>query len=356
MIAFPMRPHLQTQPKETCTSPGERPHYVPASPAQPESTPSSMSTSVLAPQRPVIPKRPKLSLQTSTLPIPFAPKSANALSISHTHDSPTLRNTYSNALRIPSTIKPTNPQQTEHHAQQSRPKDFSSPQVSSASSHSSSDTSPSVPYYLPMGARSILRNSPLPPRHVSATSARAPRRIFPPIKRVMFHETLVELMPTPIIEESESSDTDSDSSTSIRKRGRPAKKEYTEDADEPEEPEDMPSTPVQGRWKRKREWVWTIGPSEDGRMSPDAGPLLRKDSKVSEEEAERIADERSMFRDPLSSRPSPKQSAFPFSPADVGRSGFQDTARSVTDVLSDQGETDQPTGLRPESQESDKGL
>ena len=166
----------------------------------------------------------------------------------------------------------------------------------------------------------------------------------------------MELMPTPIIEESEPSDTDSDSSTSIRKRGKPARKEYAEDADEPEEPEDMPSTPVQGRCKRKREWVWTIGPAEDGRMSPDAGPLLRKDSKeVSEEEAERIADERPMFRERISSRPSPKGSTFPFYPANVGGSGFQDTIRSVTDILPDETRTDQPTVLRPGPQESDKG-
>ena len=347
-----MRPHPQTQSKETRPSSAERPHYISASLAQPESMPSNMSTSVLSPQRPVIPKRPKLSLQTSTVPIPFAPKSANALSISHTHDSPTLRNTYSNAFRVPNTIKLTSPQQTEHYTSQSKLKEFSSPHGSSPSQHSYSDATPSVPYYLPMGARGILRNSPIPPRHVSATSARAPRRIFPPIKRVMFHETLVELMPTPVIEESEPSDTDSDSSTSIRKRGRPSKKDYTEDPDEPEEPEDMPSTPVQGRWKRKREWVWTIGPSEDGRMSPDAGPLLRQDSKISEAEAERIADERPMFRDPISSRPFPKQPASPVAPAGMSECGFHNS--TAPDVLSNQSGTEHPIGSQPDTQDSDQ--
>jgi len=299
MIAFPMRPYspqTRTPQTETCTSAGERPPYILATTAQRESTPPTMSTAVLPPQRQPIPKRPKLSLQTSTLPQPFAPISANALSISHTNDSPTLRNTYSNALRVPTSANPSSALKIENLAHHSKPKDVSSPQATSASSISSSEVSPAVPYFLPIGAHSILRNSPLPPRHVSATSARAPRRMFPPIKRVLFHETLVEHIPTPVVQESEPSDIDSDSSTSSRKRGRRSSRAA---ADEPEEPEDMPATPVQGRWKRKREWVWTLGPVEDRCVSPDAGPLLRKESnEISEEEIERIAEARPKFRQP----------------------------------------------------------
>jgi len=299
MIAFPMRPYspqTRTPQTETCTSAGERPPYILATPAQQESTASTMTTSVLPPQRQSIAKRPKLSLQTSTLPQPFAPKSANALSISHTNDSPTLRNTYSNALRAPTSANPSSTLKIDNLAQPLKAKDVSSPQATSASSISSSETSPAIPYYLPIGARSILRNSPLPQRHVSATSARAPRRMFPPIKRVLFHEKLTEHIPTPIVEESEQSDVDSDSSSSSRKRGRTSSRE---EADEPEEPEDMPATPVQGRWKRKREWVWTLGPVEDRCVSPDAGPLLRKESKeISEEETDRIAEARPKFREP----------------------------------------------------------
>ena len=299
MIAFPMRPYSpQTRPPQTeaCASAGERPPYILTTPAQRDSTPPAMSTSVLPPQRQAIPKRPKLSLQTSTLPQPFAPKSANALSISHTNDSPTLRNTYSNALRAPASANPSSALNIQNLAQHSKPKDVSSPQATSASSISSSDTSPAVPYYLPIGAHSILRNSPLPPRHVSATSARAPRRMFPPIKRVLFHDKLVEHIPTPIVEESETSDIDSDSSSSSRKRGRTSSRGEPE---EPEEPEDMPATPVQGRWKRKREWTWTLGPVEDRCASPDAGPLLRKESKqISDEETDRIAEARPKFREP----------------------------------------------------------
>ena len=98
--------------------------------------------------------------------------------------------------------------------------------------------------------------------------------MFPPVKRVVFHEKLEELMPTPIVEEtSELSDSDSDSSASSHKRGRAFDPHERNDGDDPE---DMPSTPISGRCKRRREWVWTIGSAEDGRLSPDAGPLLRK--------------------------------------------------------------------------------
>jgi hypothetical protein len=293
MITFPMRPYTQ-QPRQShtegCSSPGvERAPYIipPQAPLNPSS--STMSTSILLRQPQPSLKRPKLSLQTATLAQPFAPKSANALSITSANPPPA-----SKAEELP---------------RDSKPLDLSSPQASSASSLSSSDASPAVPYYLPIGAHSILRNSPLPPRHVSATSTRVPRRMFPPIKRVLFQEKLVELMPTPIVEESEPSDSDSDASAERRKRRRENIKGGKE---EPEEPEDMPATPVQGRWKRKREWVWTLGPLEGGevevddgsshdfggRRSPDAGPLLRKGNKeLTEEESERIAEERPKFRD-----------------------------------------------------------
>ncbi|MCJ1392436.1 hypothetical protein MMC18_005303 [Xylographa bjoerkii] len=229
-----------------------------------------MSIAVLPLPRLSIPKRPKLSLQTSTIPQPFAPRSANALSISHSSDSPTLRNTYENAAPAPASSV----QMLDLSPQPSRPRGFSEFHPSSSSPLSSTETSPSVPYFLPIGARSILRNSPLPPRYVTATSTRTPYRMFPPVKRVVFHEKLEELLPTPIVEETEEmSDTDSEASTSGHKRGRAADPHEHNDSDDPE---DMPSTPISGRCKRRREWVWTINSAEDGRLSPDAGPLLRK--------------------------------------------------------------------------------
>ncbi|MCJ1403980.1 hypothetical protein MMC11_007204 [Xylographa trunciseda] len=279
MTTLPIRlqsPSLQIQYNETCHRAGKRNLCMSAPPAQPELKPPSsttMSVSILPLPRLSIPKRPKLSLQTSTIPQPFAPRSANALSISHSSDSPTLRNTCENALRATPAAS-SSAQMLEVSAQPSRPRGFSEFHPSSSSPLSSTETSPSIPYYLPIGARSILRNSPLPPRYVTATSTRTPHRMFPPVKRVVFHEKLEELMPTPIVEEtSETSDTDSDSSASGHKRGRVSDPHEHNDSDDLE---DMPSTPISGRCKRRREWVWTIGSTEDGRLSPDAGPLLRK--------------------------------------------------------------------------------
>ncbi|MCJ1438797.1 hypothetical protein MMC27_008187 [Xylographa pallens] len=269
-------PSLHIQYNETCNSAGKRNLCMSAPPVQPEQKPSSsntMSVAVLPLPRLSIPKRPKLSLQTSTIPQPFAPRSANALSIGHSSDSPTLRNTYENALKDTPAAAPA-AQMLDVSPEPSRPRGIPEPHRSSSSPLSSTESSPNVPYFLPIGARGILRNSPLPPRYVTATSTRTPHRMFPPVKRVVFHEKLEELMPTPIVEEpSELSDTESESSALGHKRGRASDPHEHNDSDDPE---DMPSTPVSGRCKRRREWVWTIGSAEDGRLSPDAGPLLRK--------------------------------------------------------------------------------
>ncbi|MCJ1295314.1 hypothetical protein MMC34_006876 [Xylographa carneopallida] len=288
MTTLPMRlqsPSLHIPYNETCKPAGKRNLCMSAPPVQPEQKPSSshnMSVAVLPLPRLSIPKRPKLSLQTSTIPQPFAPRSANALSIGHSSDSPTLRNTYENALKDTPAAS-SSAQMVNVSSQSSGSRGISELPRSSSSPLSSTETSPNVPYFLPIGARGILRNSPLPPRYVTATSTRTPHRMFPPVKRVVFHDKLEELMPTPIVEEtSELSDTDSESSASSHKRGRASDPHDRNDSDDPE---DMPSTPVSGRCKRRREWVWTIGSAEDGRLSPDAGPLLRRGhSGVQEDE------------------------------------------------------------------------
>lgn len=249
-----------------------------SSPAVSPPPPSTiMSTAVYTP-RLTSPKRPKLSLQTSTLPLPPTPPSTNPLSLTLSTHSPTVRNTYSNAFQAP-TVTPSR-----------APRDF--PRLSklelpssshrSSTSESSAERSTAFPYHLPIGARSILRNSPLPPRIVSASSARTPKRMFPPVKRVVFSEPLVQWIPTPILDESDSSsDTNSNHRSHHPKRTRMASRDEEEgraptDSDEPDEPEDMPSTPVQGGRKRRREWVWTLAPLADGPSSPGAGPLLKE--------------------------------------------------------------------------------
>ncbi|MCJ1226643.1 hypothetical protein MMC12_003296 [Toensbergia leucococca] len=203
--------------------------------------------------------RPKLKLQTAELPLPFGHKSSTALNVSASTDSPTTRNTFANVFESPPPLMSlASTQQSIEAPRQSRLDHHTSaplsalPMLNSSPSRHTSPFPATSPYCLPIGARSILRNSPLPRRHTSATSARASRRMFPPVKRVVFHDRLEEIIPTPIIEESSDS-TDSDAS---EKRQRPTLKDH----------EFVPggieklvaATPVQGRRKRRRDWGWTL--------------------------------------------------------------------------------------------------
>lgn len=200
--------------------------------------------SVMPSTRPAAPKRPKLSLQTSTLSSPAAQRSAAVTSLSASTESPTNRNTFANILDAP---PPT-------------PTSAIQPQVHFPSSSTTSSAFPGIspfhndaPYILPIGTHSILRNSPLPRRHVSAASTRAPRRMFPPVKRVAFQERLVEFMPTPVIEGLSDSEVETSSTEDDHKRRR-----------EVIEAEDGHSTPIHGRRKR-RDWVWR--PVEDDALT-----------------------------------------------------------------------------------------
>ncbi len=69
--------------------------------------------------------------------------------------------------------------------------------------------------------------------------------MFPPVKRVAFQEKLVEVVPTPVIEET--SDPDSDA--------EPTKDEHQRKREEIQA-EDGHATPIHGRRKRRREWLW----------------------------------------------------------------------------------------------------
>ncbi|EGE79322.1 hypothetical protein, variant [Blastomyces dermatitidis ATCC 18188] len=137
-------------------------------------------------------RRPKLSLQTSSLPMTFG-KSTTALSLALSagcSQSPTVRNTFSNAydgFRRPPSSSTTG---------------ASSPKCSSRAGKRTSSylcsyqgVDDEIPYKLPLGLRSILRNSPL---LTSASLRRAPlaaqgsngsvnghsgRRVFFPAKR-----------------------------------------------------------------------------------------------------------------------------------------------------------------------------
>ena len=90
--------------------------------------------------------------------------------------------------------------------------------------------------------------------------------MFPPVKRVSFAEKLVEIAPTPVIEDPSDTELDAPATEAEQRRRR-----------EVIEAEDGHATPMQGRRKRRREWVWR--PMEDDvlashNMNPvkDTGP------------------------------------------------------------------------------------
>ncbi|MCJ1339872.1 hypothetical protein MMC09_005164 [Bachmanniomyces sp. S44760] len=270
-------------------------------------------------------RRPKLCLQTSTLPPPFARKSATALNIGLPGDSPTIRNTYANAFEPAISAGVSSPTTSNAQIQQaasttptcrtplSSTEQASTPSsnVSSTTTSTSSDIYPSPsshshnhipPYTLPHTARSILRNSPLPRRHLtlSATTSRPPRRMFPPVKRVLFRESLAEVAPTPVVEASESESESSDSSEgkSKRRRGEKPSLSMTTNGnavDETDAVEDAPSTPIQGRRKKRREWVWTLDPvagGDDGATEQDPSTMTDMTARQANLNEERLAEGR----------------------------------------------------------------
>lgn len=74
--------------------------------------------------------------------------------------------------------------------------------------------------------------------------------MFPPVKRVSFAEKLVEMAPTLVIEDLSDTELDVPTTEAEQRRRR-----------EVIEAEDGHATPMQGRRKRRREWVWR--PMED---------------------------------------------------------------------------------------------
>ncbi|KAL8934607.1 MAG: hypothetical protein Q9216_005819 [Gyalolechia sp. 2 TL-2023] len=214
---------------------------------------TNMIMSTVPAPRPVTPKRPKLSLQTSTLPtLPPSNHSRTALShLPSVVDSPTtFRNTCDNAFEAPPlTPVSANPRTDEAFAQwrqQERPTLHTTSSSSSTSTLSSGPNSPfagTAPYALAIGAKSILRNSPLPRRYIANLPNRPPKRIFRPTKRVSFAEALVEIVPTPLL-----SDSDIDGMESTAAAG-------TEAASEQKRLDK--SDGILGRRKRRsRDWIW----------------------------------------------------------------------------------------------------
>ena len=267
--------------------------------------------STMPPKPPIPQKRPKLSLQTSlpsTLPLPPQPI------FSHNSHSPTTKNTQNNItaanLAPPTPLSPVKPR-----ADFQLPSTNCSTSLSSNKSHTLHSAPPSLqgtPYALPMGAHSILRNSPLPEAVFSATTSRPPKRVFMPTKHVTFTETEPEVMPTPTVEE--------DVATTITETGIPTPEEECSSREERKatiQQEDGHSTGLRPRSKRKREWIWrpVEDDDEDGtereeekkkRRDGDENPIQYGDLSVQpvatdlEETVENVKEEQNAdIRDPV---------------------------------------------------------
>lgn len=264
-----------------------------------------LSTNPAGDQRTSVPSRPKLTLQTRCLPKTTG-TSSTGLSFSFVSGaaaSPTVRNTFKNAYDVPLPSSAT----TSPSKSSSKP---SRPIQSYAVSNNNG------PYQIPLGVKSILRNSPLEPcprrlsMSIAATGSNggsAPRRVFFPAKKQVNyrypleeeiqtvhytarHSDLIgEPEPAPSNDNGSDNDSDSNSSweqsdtggsdedtgaegSSLGKLERKKRKQLSaqrqiravallDGLEQTPYAASTPQTP-QDRVKRRREWKWTLGPIE----------------------------------------------------------------------------------------------
>jgi hypothetical protein len=275
----------------------------------------------LAPQ-PAPSKRPKLSLQTSSLPITFG-KSSTALAMTASAlptASPTVLNTFNNAYDLPRRPSPsTTPSSTPRLAQ--RPPRT----MASLVSRREDDW----PYKVPLGIRGILRNTPIPAsiRKSSvcsnSSSPRNGRRVFfPSTKRVCYRHPLEEEITTVkfVVRHSDLSSSDesesdsapetvpedlddtldpttSDEDSRIQARPKKALKKYSHrqiraaavrdrlcDGYDPKAQSTTPSDR-----KKRRRWEWTLGPLDEEvaeQNTPDLAETLAASSSTTQTEAQ----------------------------------------------------------------------
>ncbi|KAI9820659.1 MAG: hypothetical protein M1827_005028 [Pycnora praestabilis] len=214
-------------------------------------------------------KRPKLSLQisASSTPRSFA-KSTTSLTLNTTRASPTNRNTFSNAYELP-VLATAPPPSIITTTTSSSLSSSSSPKSSRSPSSRRLSGTIDLPYQQPLGVRGILRNSPLPHRHRSASSARNTRRMFAPIKTVTYATPLTSEIQTTkyvvshselILEEEEAEETTESVEVA---RVQLSSRNTDEESQRSSRQEDTPETPIHGRRKRRREWVWTLEPPRE---------------------------------------------------------------------------------------------
>lgn len=225
--------------------------------------------SVMPSTRPPTPKRPKLSLQTSSLPPSSALGGGNGKPpLVMTIDSSTTRNTQANESTSeappPTPTSAINPHGDVHfpvNVPLGRP--FTPPSTSNQRRPSPFRSQDHMPYSLPLGMHSILRNSPVPKRHLSAVSSRGTaKRMFPPVKKVAFQEKLAETMPTPVFDASSDEERDGQTNTGIESEEQHIERREIIQA------EDGHSSRKGGRRiKRRREWIWR--PESDSEVLGD---------------------------------------------------------------------------------------
>ncbi|GAB7337126.1 hypothetical protein MBLNU457_g2523t1 [Dothideomycetes sp. NU457] len=252
-------------------------------------------------------KRPKLSLDTSTIASTIGSRSTSLRLDTLSVTDPTSRNTFSNAWEV-NAIKPQRPlldiNLQEVHASSlsessytytttpvtttSSPATYTSPSSTSSLSTSSSSSIVDIaqpPYRLPFTTTSILLNGP-----IARKRKRSPQPIFPSTKRVSFRTELTEdiVTSTYVLAHSDLDNANAwsnvpESSLVIRKAlSKPgptmlsipdtsveitaveacttSRHDGGEDADVDVDHDTCPVTPVAGRRKRMRDWVWTLGP------------------------------------------------------------------------------------------------
>lgn len=259
-------------------------------------------------------KRPKLSLDTKATPPAFGKASTSLRLETLSATSPTVRNTFQNGYSVtttqlrkpgarrpvlkplttsvpPDTTRRPTPLRTElHSATEPFDQISSSSSSTSATSFSTIDSLPTeVPYKLSYNVQSILSNGPVPRENRKRRSFAQTRPMFPSAKKVAFRAPLTENIQTTKYTMAHS-DIDSSSSTISTLELPPPKFVLTHDNEEKgdveqptevpeqettatsphtgekressdeEDSDTCPATPVAGRRKRHRQWVWTLGP------------------------------------------------------------------------------------------------
>lgn len=256
-------------------------------------------------------KRPKLSLDTTDASTPFAGKRSTSLRLETlSATSPTARNTFGNAYEqasqlnllaatksraaLPplatSNLPPMKDRRTVPERSERDEVDPASSSSTSPSSLSTVDSLPKlVPYKLGFHTSSILTNGPIQRIRSRRKSSAQSKPMFPASKKVAFRAPLTEEVKTEKYT-LRHSDIESSSSTistlELTPSSHEAKEEEQVRVDRPrlskrkdsvvslveasgerdesydEEANDSscPATPVAGRRKKDRQWIWTLGP------------------------------------------------------------------------------------------------